>query len=127
MTERPQGRKDPETDVTAPLDPLGLAEHLDRLGQTSAADLVRAMTEELALVRRERDTLAEHARRIAGLAGHELSHNCRLIGPAVEALDVLRVTRRCPSTTDGRHWPLRHLSATRCAWCHARLPDRTRS
>jgi hypothetical protein len=109
--------------VTSPLDPEQVAAHLDGLGETAAADLVRAMVHELATARSERDVLAHHTRGIAGLPGHEMSHNCRLIGPAIEALDVLRVTRRCPSTEAGQHWPLRRLSGDlRCAWCHARLP-----
>lgn len=108
--------------MTVPLDPVEVAAHLDDLGETTAALLVRAMANELATVRKERDTLADHTRHIAGLSGDGMSHNCRLIGPAKQALDVLRVTRRCPSTEDSRHWPLRHHDGTRCAWCHARVP-----
>jgi hypothetical protein len=109
--------------VTAPLDPQKVAAHLDDLGETAAALLMRAMVTELALVRKERDTLAAHARRIASLQGDGQSWNCTLAVKAVEALDVLRVTRRCPSTKDGHHWPLRRATGiTRCAWCHARVP-----
>lgn len=67
--------------MTVPLDPLKVAEHLASLGRTAAADLVRAMTEELALVRRERDALAGHARQIAGLPGHAMSHNAASSAP----------------------------------------------
>jgi hypothetical protein len=109
--------------MTGKLDPQQIADHLDELGETAAALLVRAMANELATVRHERDTLAAHARSIARLAGHDMSHNCTLIGPAQEALDVLRVTRRCPVDEDGRHWPVRRLTGTRCMRCHARVPE----
>jgi hypothetical protein len=112
--------------MTAPLDPQQVAEHLDDLGETTAALLIRAMARELATVRNERDTLAEFARRICRLSGDGMTHNCTLIVPAREALDVLRVTRRCPVDEDGRHTPVRHLSGTRCMRCHARVPETTR-
>lgn len=110
--------------MTSPLGPEETAAHLVEVGETAAATLMRAMVRELSAVRRERDALAQHARHIAGLPGDGMSHNCQLTGPAREALDVLRVTRRCPSTEDGQHWPLRRPGGDiRCAWCHACLPD----
>ena len=109
--------------MTSTLDPEKAAAHLDELGETTAATLMRAMAHELAVVRSERDTLAAHSRRSAGLPGDGMSHNCHLIGPARDALDILRVTRRCPSASDGQHWPLRRPTGTRCAWCHARIPE----
>ncbi|MFM9458370.1 hypothetical protein [Streptomyces europaeiscabiei] len=113
--------------MTAPLDPEKVAEHLDGIGETAAAILMRAMVNELAVVRNERYTLAAHTRRIAGLQGDGQSWNCTLAVKAVEALDVLRVTCRCPSTSDGRHWGLRRATGTiRCAWCHARVPETRR-
>jgi hypothetical protein len=106
-----------------PWDPECVAQHLDAAGQTAAATLVRALTGELAAVRRERDGLAAFTRLIAGLNGSDMSHNCTLIVRAREALDGLRVTRRCAKHEDGRHRPHQYFGGLiRCLWCHARLP-----
>lgn len=97
---------------------------LEAAGESGAADLVRAMQAELAVVRRERDGLADFARSVAGLSGREMSHNSRLMVAARKALDVLRVSKRCPSRENGEHWWMRSasLSGSRCFSCHARRP-----
>lgn len=100
------------------------AARLEAAGESGAAELIRAMQAELTLVRRERDGLADFARSIAGLSGHEMSHNSRLMVAAGKALDALRVSRRCPSRQNGEHWWMRAepVRGARCASCHARRP-----
>lgn len=104
--------------------PDDAAAHLSALGEHGAAELIRAMTAELAVVRRERDTLVGFTRSIAKLAGYEMSHNSRLVVQAHDALDVLRVTRRCPGSEDSQHWWMRdHGAGSRCFSCKARRKD----
>lgn len=104
--------------------PDDAATRLSGLGEHDAAELIRAMAAELAIVRRERDTLVGFTRSIAKLAGYEMSHNSHLIVQAHEALDVLRVTPRCPGSEDGQHWWMRNCGAgSRCFSCKARRPD----
>lgn len=121
-------QKPPAPGPVHPWDPESVAQHLDAAGQTAAATLVRALAGELAAVRRERNGLAAFVRRIAGLNGSDMSHNATLIVPAREALDGLRVTRRCPKAEGGQHRPHQHFGGlVRCLWCHARLPQRSRT
>lgn len=107
------------------LDPEQVAEHLDSLGETTAALLLRAQARELTVVRGERDALATHIRSIAVLPATGTSYNGALIAAAKKALDALRVTKRCPVATDRRHAPVETRGVTRCRLCHTRVPRRT--
>jgi hypothetical protein len=112
--------------VTTLPTPEETAGRLDAVGETEAAALIRSMAAELQTVRAERDTLAAFTRSIAGLAGYAMSHNSRLVVQAQEALDALRVTRRCPKGSDGEHWWMRdHGIGSRCFSCHAKRPSDT--
>lgn len=113
--------------VTVQLAPDEMAASLDAAGETQAAALIRAMAAELATVRAERDGLAAFTRGIAGLAGHGTSHNAGLSVRALETLDTLRVTERCPRRETGRHRWMRAdpVFGSRCISCHARRPDDT--
>ncbi|MBE4790324.1 hypothetical protein [Streptomyces caniscabiei] len=104
--------------------PDDAASRLEAAGDGDAAALIRAMQAELALVRGERDRLAEFTRLIAGLLGSEMSHNSTLIVRAKQALDTLRVTERCTQRESGQHsWMRREpVFGSRCFSCHARRP-----
>ncbi|MDX3283545.1 hypothetical protein [Streptomyces scabiei] len=104
--------------------PDDAASRLEAAGNGDAAALIRAMKAELALVRRERDWLAEFTRSVARLSGSEMSHNSTLIVRAKKALDTLRVTERCAERESGQHsWMRRDkVFGSRCFSCHARRP-----
>lgn len=110
--------------MNSPPTPDEAAAKLEAAGETESAALILAMAAELATARQERDALAGFTRSIATLAGHEMSHNSRLIVQAHKVLDVLRVTRRCPVSAEGRHWWMRGRGAgSRCFSCKAMRPD----
>ncbi|MGW1291046.1 hypothetical protein ACWD4N_47810, partial [Streptomyces sp. NPDC002586] len=53
------------------------------------------------------DRLPDFAWQVAHLPGGSLTNNCYLIGRAEEAVDTLRVTRRCPRPlreNSRHHW-----------------------
>lgn len=102
--------------------PEGAAVSLATKGQNGEARLIRAMAEELAAVRAERDSLAGFVRAVSKSGGSP--DRARLAVRARKILDTLRVTKRCPEREDGRHRWMRadEVFGSRCFSCDARRP-----
>lgn len=102
--------------------PEGAAVSLAAKGQNGEARLIRAMAEELAIVRAERDSLADFVRAVSKSGGSP--DRSRLAVRAMKVLDVLRVTTRCPARKGSQHRWMRadEVFGSRCFSCNARRP-----
>jgi hypothetical protein len=95
---------------------------LQAQGMGGHARLIRAMADELAAVRAERDSLAAFVRSVSMSGGSP--DRSRLAVQARKALDTLRVMERCPKREGGQHrWMRRdEVFGSRCFSCDARRP-----
>ena len=102
--------------------PEGAAASLQARGDNGYARLIRAMNEELAAVRAERDSLADFVRMVSKSSGSP--ERAQLAVRARKALDTLRVMKRCPVREDGQHHWMRadEVFGSRCFSCDARRP-----